>query len=367
VSKLNYQEALPSLRQAAILSACLALFLCGCNRDEIRTYKVPKESAIQANVATPLPDTTVPTRPAPPAFKIPSGWKELEPTGMRVAAFHIEDQTGHKADISITPLGGVAGVEMESVNMWREALSLPRVSPEEFAKSGDAVQIGTAQGKLYEISGTRDSRQEAVTGAIVPAQGSLWFFKMGGDPTMVATEKAHFIEFLKSIEFPAQATTRPMVADGSSVPLSTNPRKTPSTATTSPLPEGWVEQAAPPMVLTSYRVNGASGKKADVTISMLPGPAGGTLGNVNRWRGQLSLPPIEDQELAGLTSTLDVKSGKATVVEMKGTSAKTGLEARLVAAIVNKDGNSWFYKFMGDDAVVTEQKSTFLKFVQSSQ
>jgi hypothetical protein len=36
----------------------------------------------------------------------------------------------------------------------------------------------------------------------------------------------------------------------------------------------------------------------------LSSPAGGTLANINRWRGQINLPPIEDQDLSRLTETI---------------------------------------------------------------
>jgi hypothetical protein len=42
----------------------------------------------------------------------------------------------------------------------------------------------------------------------------------------------------------------------------------------------------------------------------------------------------------------------------------TGEKATLVAVIVSRADETWFYKLMGSPATVAEQKDTFVKFVQ---
>ena len=120
------------------------------------------------------------------------------------------------------------------------------------------------------------------------------------------------------------------------------------------------------MVQKSFSVSGDAAQKASVSISVLDGIGGGTLANVNRWRGQLSLPPITDADLPADTKSVDVLGGQATVVDFTGTD-KTGQPSRLIAAIVPHGQSTWFYKLMGDGTVVEREKPGFIKFVQTVQ
>jgi len=58
------------------------------------------------------------------------------------------------------------------------------------------------------------------------------------------------------------------------------------------LPKGWTEARAGGMRLATLKppVTG----KIDVSVIVLPGTAGGELANVNRWRGQIGLQPVDE-------------------------------------------------------------------------
>lgn len=119
------------------------------------------------------------------------------------------------------------------------------------------------------------------------------------------------------------------------------------------------------MVLMRYSVTGDNGATASVAISRFPGDVGGTLANINRWRRQMSLPEIEDAQLASQITTLDLDGAKAIFTDMTGKDSKSGVEARLVAAMVPHGGDTWFYKITGPPSLVEQQKAAFTKFVQS--
>src|SRR5882724_4414392 len=57
-------------------------------------------------------------------------------------------------------------------------------------------------------------------------------------------------------------------------------------------PANWTVKPASAMRKGSYRVPGPDGTDADLSITAFPGDVGGRLANVNRWRGQLELPPL---------------------------------------------------------------------------
>ena len=74
---------------------------------------------------------------------------------------------------------------------------------------------------------------------------------------------------------------------------------------------------------------------------------------------------LADNGLNKLVTSLDVTGGKATLVDMSGTDTRTSQPARLVGVIVSVNGQTWFYKLMGDASVVESQKAAFIQFVQS--
>src|SRR6185295_11513521 len=81
------------------------------------------------------------------------------------------------------------------------------------------------------------------------------------------------------------------------------------------LPAGWKETAAKPPVTAAFAVAGHDRVEASITV--LPGSAGGLLANLNRWRGQMGLAPMDDGGVAALprVRTLGVD---APLVQMDG-------------------------------------------------
>jgi hypothetical protein len=100
---------------------------------------------------------------------------------------------------------------------------------------------------------------------------------------------------------------------------------------------------------------------------MSAGEGGGVVGNVNRWRKQIGLNEVSGDEAAKLASPVDVGAAKASLVDMSGTDPRTGSKTRLMAMIVPRDGQTWFYKLMGDEQLVEREKTAFTQFVRSVQ
>src|SRR5688572_3030443 len=58
------------------------------------------------------------------------------------------------------------------------------------------------------------------------------------------------------------------------------------------LPEGWkLDDKPAPMRFATILIP-AEPKPLQLTVSKFPGDVGGTLANINRWRGQIALPPV---------------------------------------------------------------------------
>jgi hypothetical protein len=345
--------------------------LAGCNRDEAKVYHVPKEASPPSQPAPDMtPQAAQPEMGAPSdaaasvtqlKYRLPEGWQEKPPSEMRVASFAAPGPKGQSADVSVIPLP-IVGRDLELVNMWRSQVQLPATSDPDAVKKAEPVAIGTEQGRLFDFASEQPimgkSRQRLLV-AMLTRDTMSWFFKMTGEDACVTSQKKHFLEFLKSVSFEEHASAQMAAA-----PATQNENENAHSIWT--LPPGW--QSLPPsqFLLAEFSISGANGAKAEVNVAEMGGEGGGLLANANRWRGQLGLGAIGESELTQLEQTLDVPGGKATLVDFTGVEAKTGAPTRLIGAMVSQSGQTWFYKLMGDDQIVTKQKNVFTKFIQSA-
>jgi hypothetical protein len=97
-------------------------------------------------------------------------------------------------------------------------------------------------------------------------------------------------------------------------------------------------------------------------VVVLPGPAGGELANVNRWRGQIGLPATDEASLARARTTVQSKAGTVNVYDFTSEGTK---KSRLVAGSLLIDGSSWFVKLTGDAEPVAAARADFLRILES--
>jgi hypothetical protein len=384
------------------LAAALSVLATGCDRDNVKVYHVengdtatpapPPIAAPAAMPATPPAGLPPPDNSGAPPLKytLPAGWQEKAPGQMRVASFGISEN-GKDADVSVIPLGGMAGGDLANVNRWRGQVGLGSLADADVLKLAEKVAVGDQPADLYDLAGTSSETggAERILGVILHRDEVAWFFKMTGDPDLVEKQKPAFVSFLKSFQFGGIAA--PSTMDLSQLPPSHPPidgtslgtlnSLVPNTNTTVTggtdsggtdkpvwtIPDGWQPAPLSQFLVAKFSIAGDGGAQAAVNVSSLAGDGGGLAANVNRWRGQLGLPPFTEENLSTSTSTLDVPNGQAQVVDFTGTDSKTGKSARLIGAIVPQNGQTWFYKLMGDESVVAAQKDTFTKFIQSAK
>jgi len=364
-----------SVRWAGIFIA--AALLAGCDRNEIKVYQVAKDSAPPASaMPTAMPsDMTAAMQPSL-TWKTPEGWTEEKPGQMRLASFKAS-KDGKSVDISIVPLPGAAGGDTPNVNRWRGQVGLEGVTPDEISKAAEAVEAGGQPASLYDIAGKNPAGEAARIIAVIQHRDDMaWFSKMTGDDQLVAAQKPAFVEFLKSLNFtagpataaaalPAELPAGHPPMDGAAMGAAALP--TASSGEGKPswsVPAGWTEIPGGQFLVAKFTIAGEGDAKAAVNVSMSAGTGGGLAGNVNRWRGQLSLTPLGEAELSKETKPLEIAVGPASLVDMSGTDTRTQQPTRLVGVIVPQTGQTWFYKLMGDAKVVENQKDAFMKFVQ---
>ena len=145
--------------------------------------------------------------------------------------------------------------------------------------------------------------QERMLAVVVPLGEQAWFFKLTGPRDAVGTQAEAFQSLIKSLKF----------KDG-------KPQWT--------LPAGWREKPGNEMRYATLELD-AAGKTLEVSVTSLTlmgmGEAEYVLANVNRWRGQMQLPPIRAEEVGSSSQTFKLAEGVATLVDLaRGPGAGTG-------------------------------------------
>lgn len=128
-------------------------------------------------------------------------------------------------------------------------------------------------------------------------------------------------------------------------------------------PAHWTAKPASAMRKGSYAITGDAGATADLSITAFPGDVGGDLANVNRWRGQVQLPPLAASDLANATTHLDYNNLHLTFVDLTG-GGPAGPQ-RVLGAIVPVNGATWFFKLTGPVALVTREQAAFAAFLKT--
>jgi hypothetical protein len=330
--------------------------LAGCKREDVKVYQV-------STAQSPAPPQNETSAPAPDEnsqprlqFVLPDGWQQITPSQMRVASFSVTNADGQTADVGVIPLPAGED-ELALVNMWRDQMQLPALTNETAAET---VSVGNDSAKLFEIASDAPLiagkfRKRILVGELTRGATS-WFFKMTGEDSFVASQKQSFLQFLKSISFVENAPA-PIAAAPATQNENANSIWT--------IPAGWQPLSPSEFLFAKFSIQNGNAK-AEVNVSQLAGEGGGLLANANRWRGQLGLPQILEADLPMLATSIDSSNGKIQVVDFLGTDSKTGQPARLVGAIVPQNGQTWFYKLMGDPQIVAQQKDAFIKFIQSA-
>jgi hypothetical protein len=133
------------------------------------------------------------------------------------------------------------------------------------------------------------------------------------------------------------------------------------------LPAGWTEKPASQMRVGSFSAKASNGREADVSVVSLGGGAGGDLANVNRWRGQIGLPPLAADQLDAQSKWISPAKRRMRLVDYVSTepSKTDATRTRIIAAIYAGDDATWFFKMTGEDQATASLKPSFLAFLES--
>jgi hypothetical protein len=130
------------------------------------------------------------------------------------------------------------------------------------------------------------------------------------------------------------------------------------------LPKGWTRLKEPKeFSVASFEVT--SGKDtALITVSRLPGKAGGLKANIDRWRGKVGLK--DDQPANQDPHWLVIDEVKTPYVDFEGPGDQKGSgPTRLLGVVAERGPVTWFFKMQGPPGLVKDQKTAFEAFVTS--
>lgn len=122
------------------------------------------------------------------------------------------------------------------------------------------------------------------------------------------------------------------------------------------IPAAWKPLAGSAMRYATFKTG-----EAELSVVVLPGDAGGALANVNRWRGQINLGPLDQKALDSFATRVQSPAGTSLSVDFKTDDGRK----RLLGAILSAGDKTWFFKMTGDPSSVGAAKNDFHDFLKS--
>lgn len=326
----------------------------------------------------------------------PAHWQAQPGNSVRIGSYKVAGADGSVADVSITVFPGDVGGDLANVNRWRQQIGLGQLSESELANALKPQPAPAGTFLLANFSNAVPSPTR-VLAAIFKQPDRTWFFKLAGPDALVSAEEKSFGELLASVKFSAPASASPTSASAANSTNSAGPAPSarpitgalpdghppiggtmpapgmvasgPSTATGPnslawAAPDHWLAKSLGAMRRGSFTVRNARGE-ADCSIILLGAQGNPLLDNVNRWRGQVSLAPLDDAHLAAETTKVTSGELAFAVVDLAGKQPGGDASLRILGAILYRGDEAWFFKLTGPDEVIAAEKAAFLEFLHT--
>jgi hypothetical protein len=128
------------------------------------------------------------------------------------------------------------------------------------------------------------------------------------------------------------------------------------------LPAGWKQIPASGMRYAAFTITEGD---APVTLTVIPLPPSPVAANVNRWEGELGLPASKAEEVDKLVQHIDANGLHIDAVELTGPETPGKPRPGTLAAMVEHQGKTWFFKATGPADKLATQKENFRAFLTS--
>jgi hypothetical protein len=253
-----------------------------------------------------------------PTWKLPDQWRRKPASGMRFATI-LPDPEEDDLELTVIPLpleGDPKQSILANINRWRGQLGLKPIGEEQLSETTESIPLDGLTATFVDLasdSKTSQDREESA-GQLVPMSGPE---ASSGDPAGIRFET----------------------------------------------PDGWN-----PAPLTVSRGGitirheaafeiASDGQRLEFTLDRLP--SGPLLQNVNRWRGQIGLQPVNADELPEIVRKLEVGGMEADLVEL------VGEEESILGVIAEQGTQTWYFKLKGNKELAAREKENFLSLARS--
>ncbi len=243
------------------------------------------------------------------------------------------------------PWSGAPGELLSNVNRWRGQLQLAATDQLGLASCTREAKAGDATLTIVDLSGRMQSG-----GMMPPFAGGA----MGSAMPPAAAPLAGGANKLPPGHPPISSSGVPNVA-----PFQYD------------VPEGWQSRPASGMRKAELQIEDGA-KSATLTAIDFPATAGPMIAdptaNVNRWRSEVGLPPLSDEEVKKSTKPLEVGGVEAIVVDAVPDASQpeqSQADRGTLAAMFTRNGTIWFFKLSGNRDLVAAQREKFQAFLKS--
>ena len=318
--------------------AALSLALLSCTEEkEIPTFRIAATAETESAPASPENKPLHPLR-----WIVPETWEEETPGQFQIALYRIAP--GITAAVSKLP--GDAGGTAANVNRWRKQVGL--ASSPKIGGEAIALEKAESQAHWFELKGS----ERSILAAIIPVDDETWFFKLDSSTAALETARPAFMDLLKSVEIRSAVEAETPTIDLQA-------------------PSKWVKHDGGEKRFASFRIpaSGPNGIDGDVSVISLPGDGGTTLANVNLWRAQLRLPPLEKDDDPALGETTRSPAGAITLIHMVSAEPLFSdyRHAAISAAILRTGKVTWIFKIAGEAPMVAGHRPKFVEFVRTAK
>src|SRR5262245_58786413 len=352
--------------QLAICSAFIPALLNSCEKNsEIKVYRVSKAPLEQSG---PQQQDAMPTNTAAPrmpgglasagetAVTTPPNWEPQPLSQMRQASFLVQGDNGAVADVSFVSLGYAAGNVLDNVNRWLGQLGQPPITEQKLDEMAQRLHTSLGDVTIVDLAGLPDNADPARDGRIIAAMvttaDATLFFKMRGNADLTEAQKGDFIKWVAAVCDAQNQTASPQMAVAP-------PNDSGAPRIQWKAPEGWTEVPPSSMRYASFSAPGEGGSKVDISVVTFPGDGGSDTDNINRWRGQMGLAPVDANAVSSQVAPLKTAETTFSTTDIAGDKTRT------IAAWTRRDGRVWFFKATGPNTSVEKEKPNFVKFIES--
>lgn len=275
---------------------------------------------------------------------------------------------GGLLEVTVTKLPRQAEALLANVNRWRGQMNLGSIDQASLATLVKPLEAGALPAVLVKLETEADSAdttaQERMLAAIIHTADSTWFFKVRSGSARIAEAESDFLTIIRSVRSTQAPPDNPSIPTG---PATTLVEGEDGRYRIGPLtyrvPDGWVLDPQPRTARLGTLTFSENGAEGEMTITRFPGDVGGELANVNRWRGQLGLPPVPD--LSGedvKPATINGRDAKAYRFSSPDTAP---VKLGILVASHQHQGFTWFFKMTGPSTLLRSQTDRFNEFLAS--